>query len=134
VGVQRYGKKDRTWQQIQRFLLPAKSVSQVVNRYKNQSTRRAPDNPIKNAKLQQLPPPFNHKELELLGRAVAEVGLTFLSCGEGEVECARWGAKKPVSEKEEGRSHHPVDHSACSLSLGSGGKAEYADFCDLIIQ
>lgn len=45
LGLYRFG--DKSFEQIQRTLLPTKSVKQLHNRFKNRSCTRAPDNPIK---------------------------------------------------------------------------------------
>lgn len=47
MGLAQYGSSN--WEQIRQNLLPTKTTAQLVNRYKNMSSTRAPDddNPIK---------------------------------------------------------------------------------------
>ena len=43
---------DRDWRTIQAQLLPTKTVAQIISHFKNRSSRRAEDNPIKQLKLE----------------------------------------------------------------------------------
>eukprot|EP00002_Diphylleia_rotans_P020594 TRINITY_DN3994_c0_g2_i1.p1 TRINITY_DN3994_c0_g2~~TRINITY_DN3994_c0_g2_i1.p1 ORF type:complete len:1432 (+),score=253.95 TRINITY_DN3994_c0_g2_i1:90-4385(+) len=61
------------WEAIQLNLLPAKSIPQITHRFKNQTSRRAPDNPIKRFKEQQTLV-LSDAEIALLRQAVAEYG------------------------------------------------------------
>ena len=49
AGLETY---DRDWRTIQAQLLPTKSVAQIIAHFKNRSSRKADDNPIKQLKLE----------------------------------------------------------------------------------
>eukprot|EP01103_Thecamoeba_quadrilineata_P005889 TRINITY_DN15636_c0_g1_i1.p1 TRINITY_DN15636_c0_g1~~TRINITY_DN15636_c0_g1_i1.p1 ORF type:complete len:847 (+),score=125.41 TRINITY_DN15636_c0_g1_i1:27-2543(+) len=71
IGLEKFGTSD--WDSIQKHVLPTKSVPQIINRYKNMSSSRAADNPIKAFKLAKTTP-LTEEETKKLDQGVKVYG------------------------------------------------------------
>lgn len=67
LGLRRHGL--RNWEKIKAFLLPTRTAKQLATRFKNLTTRRCPQNPIKEF-VNEVMKPLSEAEEELLAQGV----------------------------------------------------------------
>ena len=71
IGLEKFGSSK--WNLIKQYLLPTKTESQIMNRYKNRSSKSAEENPIKAYKISKNTP-LSNEEIQLLYEGIRYYG------------------------------------------------------------
>jgi hypothetical protein len=71
IGLEKFGSSK--WNLIKQYLLPTKTESQIMNRYKNRSSKSAEENPIKAYKISKNTP-LSNEEIQFLYEGIRYYG------------------------------------------------------------